>query len=60
MRHDAKIIVVTQEEGFAADLRAILLKIAGGWKHSRLTELMPAEWAAARAATQASMAAAAQ
>ena len=41
-------------------LHDILVKIAGGWAQSRLAELMPAEWAAARAAEQTSAASAAQ
>lgn len=31
-------------------LRDVLEKIAGGWKQSRLDELLPHEWAALRAA----------
>lgn len=34
-------------------LHDVLVKIAGGWKHSRLAELMPAEWAEARAPARA-------
>jgi hypothetical protein len=35
-------------------LHDILVKIAGGWKQSRLAELLPEQWAAARATGQSS------